>query len=267
MHPMLTIAIRAARDAGSVIVKAYGDPSKTKIEQKGSNDFVTNVDKEAEAAIIATIKKAYPEHTIIAEESGATNGADTDNQWIIDPLNGTTNFVKGVPHFAVSIALHTKGKAEVAVIYDPITDELFSAARGKGAQLNGYRLRTSSAKELAGTILATGFPYQMKHQQETYLNIFGSLFSECADMRRGGSPALDLAYVAAGRFDGFWSVGQKPWETAAGILIATESGAIVTDFAGGHDYFKSGNTIAAAPRVMKEMVAKIRPNLTESLTK
>ncbi|MFT5879503.1 MAG: myo-inositol-1(or 4)-monophosphatase [Moritella sp.] len=267
MHPMLTIAIRAARDAGNVIVKAYGDPSKTKVEQKGTNDFVTNVDKEAEQAIIATIKKAYPEHTIIAEESGATTGADTDYQWIIDPLNGTTNFVKGIPHFAVSVALHVKGKAEVAVIFDPICDELFTACRGKGAQLNGYRTRVSSAKELAGTILATTFPYKMKHQQETYLNIFGTLFSECVDMRRAGSPALDLAYVAAGRLDGYWGMGQKPWETAAGILIATESGAIVADFAGGHDYFKSGNTVAAAPRVLKDMLAKIRPNLTESLTK
>ena len=267
MHPMLTIAIRAARDAGNVIVKAYGDPSKTKVEQKGTNDFVTNVDKEAEAAIIATIKKAYPQHTIIAEESGATNGTDTDYQWIIDPLNGTTNFVKGIPHFAISIALHVKGKAEVAVVFDPICDELFTACRGKGAQLNGYRLRTGAAKDIAGTIIATGFPHKMKHQQEAYLNIFGALFSECADIRASGSPALNLAYLAAGRVDGFWSMGQQPWETAAGILIATESGAIVTDFAGGHEYFKSGNTVAAAPRVLKDMLAKIRPNLTMSLTK
>ncbi|KXO07502.1 Inositol-1-monophosphatase [Moritella sp. JT01] len=267
MHPMLTIAIRAARDAGNVIVKAYGDPGKTKVEQKGTNDFVTNVEKEAEAAIIATIKKAYPEHTIIAKESGATTGADTDYQWIIDPLNGHINFIKGIPHFAVSVALHVKGKAEVAVIFDAIGDEIFSACRGKGAQLNGFRLRAGSAKDLSGTVLATGFPHSMKHQQDTYMNIFGALFTECADIRASGCPALNLAYLAAGRIDGLWSMGQKPWETAAGNLIATESGAIVTDFAGGHDFFKSGNSVAASPRVLKDMLAKIRPNLTESLAK
>ncbi len=267
MHPMLTIAIRAARDAGNVIVKAYGDLDKVKAELKGTNDLVTNVDRDAESAIIAAIRRAYPEHTIIGEETGENPGADKDHQWIIDPLDGTTNFVKGIPHFAVSIALHVKGKAEVAVVYDPIRDELFSASRGKGAQLNGYRIRASAAKELTGTLLATGFPFKQKHQQETYLNIFGALFAECADMRRAGSAALDLAYVAAGRVDGFWEMGLKPWDTAAGVLLATESGAIVSDFAGGHDYFKSGNIVAGAPRVLRDILGKIRPNLTEALAK
>jgi len=215
---------------------------------------VTNVDREAEAAIIHTIKKSYPEHSIVAEESGEIAGTNPDYQWIIDPLDGTTNLVKGIPHFAVSIALRVKGKTEQAVVYDPIRDELFTATRGSGAQLNGYRIRVGKAKELAGTVLATGFPYKQKHHIESYLKMFQSMFIECADIRRSGSAALDLAYVAAGRVDGFWEIGLKPC-------------AIVTDFVGGHNYENSGNIVVANPRVLKEMLGKIREELPESLAK
>ncbi|RJG47601.1 inositol-1-monophosphatase [Motilimonas pumila] len=265
MHPMLNIAVRAARNAGDLIAKAYEQFDNVEVEQKGLNDFVTNLDKEAEQAIIYTIRKSYPDHSIIAEESGELEGADTDHQWVIDPLDGTTNFIKGIPHFAVSIALLVKGKIEQAVVYDPIRNELFTASRGAGAQLNGYRLRASNNKDINGAILATGFPFKQKHNLETYLSIFASLFADAGDMRRAGSAALDLAYVAAGRADGYFELGLKPWDFAAGELIAKEAGAIVTDFAGNHNYVKTGNLVAGNPKVVKTMLAKIRPHLTDAI--
>jgi len=267
MHPMLNIAIRASRVAGKVIVRAFEQADKIEIESKGTNDFVTNIDKDAEAAIIETIRKSYPEHTIIGEESGVLKGKGDDYQWIIDPLDGTTNFVKGIPHFAVSIALKVKGKLDQAVIYDPIRGELFSASRGKGAQLNNFKIRVKAHKELNGTILATGFPFKCKQHTEAYLNIFKSLFTKTADMRRAGSAALDLAYVAAGRVDGFFEIGLKPWDTAAGELLVIEAGGLVTDFTGGHNHASSGNVVAASPRLVKEILKDIRPHLGEALNK
>ena len=267
MHPMLNIAVRAARNAGNVIAKAYEQLEKVEVEQKGSNDFVTNVDKEAELAIINTIRKSYPDHCIVAEESGELAGSETDYQWVIDPLDGTTNFVRGIPHFAVSIALRVKGKTEQGVIFDPINNELYAATRGAGAQLSGYRIRTSNAKELKGTLLATGFPFKQKHHTESYMAIFSDVFTEAADVRRAGSAALDLAYVAAGRYDGFWELGLKPWDFAAGELIAKEAGAIVTDFAGNHEYLKSGNLVVGNPKIVKQLLSKIRPHLTESINR
>ncbi len=267
MHPMLNIAIRAARSAGQVIVKNFADPSKIETMQKAMNDFVTNVDREAENVIIQTIKKSYPDHSIVAEESGLTSGKDADYQWIIDPLDGTTNFVKGIPHFAVSIALRIKGRTEVGVVYDPIRDELFTASRGAGAQLNGHRIRCGNAKDLGGCVLATAFPHRHRHHYQSFLTMFNNIFQECADIRRAGTASLDLAYVAAGRMDGYWELGLKPWDLAAGELIAREAGAIVTDFAGGHNYDNSGNIVCGNPRVVKSMLAKIRDELPESLAK
>ncbi|MBB1272651.1 MULTISPECIES: inositol-1-monophosphatase [Psychromonas] len=258
MHPMLNIAIRAARNAGKVIVKGYENLESVEVEEKSLNDYVSSVDKEAELAIIGTLRKSYPDHSIIAEESGIDNGADTDHQWIIDPLDGTSNFIHGIPHFAVSIALKIKGRTEVGVVFDPIRNELFSAVRGQSAQINGYRTRTSTVPKLAGTLLATGFPFKQKYNLETYLNIFQDFFKDVADMRRGGSAALDLAYVAAGRMDGFWEFGLKPWDIAAGELLLKESGAMMTDFNGGNDYFKSGDVVAANPKLLKEMLTVIR---------
>ncbi|MEL0658903.1 MULTISPECIES: inositol-1-monophosphatase [Psychromonas] len=258
MHPMLNIAIRAARNAGKVIVKGYENLESVEVEEKSLNDYVSSVDKEAELAIIGTLRKSYPDHSIVAEESGIDNGADTDHQWIIDPLDGTTNFIHGIPHFAVSIALKIKGRTEVGVVFDPIRNELFSAVRGQSAQINGYRTRTSTVPKLAGTLLATGFPFKQKYNLETYLNIFQDFFTDVADMRRSGSAALDLAYVAAGRMDGFWEFGLKPWDIAAGELLLKESGAMMTDFNGGNDYFKSGDVVAANPKLLKEMLTVIR---------
>ncbi|MBY5992812.1 inositol-1-monophosphatase [Ferrimonas balearica] len=265
MHPMLNIAVRAARNAGNVIARAFEDLDKVEAEQKGLNDFVTNVDRDAERAIVATIQKAYPGHTIIGEECGTIVGEHDEFQWIIDPLDGTTNFMKGIPHFAVSVALQIKGKVEHGVIYDPIRNELFSASRGGGAQLNGYRVRVGNHRDLKGTILGTGFPFKQRQHIEPYLAIFNELFTDVADMRRAGSAALDLAYVAAGRQDGFWEIGLKPWDIAAGELMVREAGGLVSDFMGGHNQMTSGNVVAGAPKVTAAILNKMRPHLTESL--
>ena len=267
MHPMLNIAVRAARNAGNVIVRAFEQSDKVEVESKGSNDFVTNVDLSAEQAIIETIRKSYPEHAIVSEECGLVEGKDSDYQWIIDPLDGTTNFVKGIPHFAVSIALKVKGKLDQAVVYDPIRGELFTASRGKGAQLNGFRIRVKQHKDLAGTVLATGFPFKQKQHIDAYMNMFKGLFAKTSDMRRAGSAALDLAYVAAGRIDGYFEIGLKPWDTAAGELLVVEAGGLVTDFVGGHNHQQSGNIVAGSSRLLKEILKDLRPHLGESLNK
>ncbi|WP_313396777.1 inositol-1-monophosphatase [Atlantibacter hermannii] len=265
MHPMLNIAVRAARKAGNFIAKNYETPDAVETSQKGSNDFVTNVDKGAERIIIDTIRQSYLQHTIITEESGEHEGTDQDVQWIIDPLDGTTNFVKRLPHFSVSIAVRVKGRTEVAVVYDPMRNELFTAVRGQGAQLNGYRLRGSNARDLDGTILATGFPFKAKQHATTYINLVGKLFTQCADFRRTGSAALDLAYVAAGRVDGFFEINLKPWDFAGGELLVREAGGLVCDFTGGHNYITTGNLVAGNPRVVKAMLATMREELSDAL--
>ena len=265
MHPMLNIAVRAARKAGNLIAKYYETPDAVEASQKGSNDFVTNVDREAERLIIEIIRKSYPKHTIITEESGELAGEDQDVQWVIDPLDGTSNFIKRLPHFAVSIAVRIKGRTEVAVVYDPMRNELFTSSRGQGAQLNGYRLRGSIARDLDGTVLATGFPFKMKQHAAAYMNILTKLFTQCADFRRTGSAALDLAYVAAGRVDGYFEIGLKPWDFAAGELLVREAGGLVTDFTGNHGYMHSGNIVAGNPRVVKAMLSSMRDELSEAL--
>ena len=265
MHPMLNIAVRAARKAGNLIAKNYETPDAVEASQKGSNDFVTNVDRDAERLIIEVIRKSYPQHTIIGEESGELAAEDQDVQWIIDPLDGTTNFIKRLPHFAVSIAVRIKGRTEVAVVYDPMRNELFSAVRGQGAQLNGYRLRGSNARDLDGTILATGFPFKQKQHAATYMKLVSKLFTQCADFRRTGSAALDLCYVAAGRVDGYFEIGLKPWDFAGGELIAREAGALVTDFTGGHGFMTTGNIVAGNPRVVKALLASMRDELSDAL--
>ncbi|MGO1296643.1 MAG: inositol-1-monophosphatase [Vibrio sp.] len=267
MHPMLNIAIRAARKAGNHIAKSLENAEKIETTQKGINDFVTNVDKEAEAMIIHTIQSSYPEHCIVAEESGLIEGKDKDVQWIIDPLDGTTNFVKGIPHFAVSIAVRMKGKTEVACVYDPMLNELFTAQRGSGAQLNNARIRVKQIKDLQGAILATGFPFKQKQHSESFMKILSSLFVECADFRRTGSAALDLCYVAANRVEGYFELGLKPWDLAAGDLIAREAGVILTDFAGGTDYLKSGNVVASSARGVKTIIKHIRENANDAILK
>jgi myo-inositol-1(or 4)-monophosphatase len=265
MHPMLNIAVRAARSAGNVVVRAFEQQDKIEVSAKGTNDLVSNIDKKAEEIIIETIRKSYPKHSIISEECGYLKGEDDDFQWVIDPLDGTTNFIKGIPHFAVSIALKVKGKLEQAVVFDPIRGELFTASRGKGTQLNGCRVRVKAHKELNSTIIATGFPFKCKHHMDAYMGMFTNILTKAADLRRAGSAALDLAYVAAGRLDGYWEIGLKPWDSAAGELLIIEAGGLVTDFVGGHNHVKSGNTVAASPRLLKEILTEIRPHLGNAL--
>jgi len=267
MHPMLNIAVRAARSAGNIIARASGQLDMVQTTQKGTNDFVTNVDKEAEQAIVQILRKSYPDHDIVAEEGGEYGSNNSDYQWVIDPLDGTANFIKGIPHYAVSIALRYRGKLDQAVIFDPLRGEVFTASRGGGAQLNGRRIRVSNANDLGGTILATGFPFKHKHHLDAYTECFKSMLITAADMRRTGSAALDLAYVAAGRVDGFWEIGLKPWDFAAGELILREAGGLVSDFVGGNNHLKSGNIVAANPKVLAAMLKTMRPHLTDSLMK
>lgn len=257
MHPMLNIAVRAARTAGNVIARGFENRSDLMMEVKGENDFVTRIDKEAEEAIINKIKQSYPEHSFIGEEGGIVEGDDT-YKWIIDPLDGTTNFIKGIPHFAVSIALIYKGRLDQAVVFDPIRGELFTASKGGGAQLNGFRIRGSNGKDLKNTILATGFPFKAKETSPEFMNSFSNIFQQCGDVRRCGSAALDLAYVAAGRYDGYWERGIKPWDIAAGELLVRESGGLVTDFTGGNDPMHKGEIVAGSPKVVQALVKHLK---------
>ena len=252
MHPMLNIAIRAARTAGDSIVREMDRTRDISIETKGQNDFVTEVDKNAEGIIISVIKNAYPEHAFLAEESGQEG--ENDYLWIIDPLDGTTNFLHGFPHFSVSIALQNKGVLEQAVIYDPLKQELFTASKGKGAQLNNRKIRVSIKKTLDGALLGTGFPYNNKSVMQQFIESYKNLFPNVAGIRRAGVASLDLAYVACGRLDGFWEFNLRPWDIAAGALIIQEAGGINAELTGGADYMKTGNIISANPKMIKAML-------------
>ena len=263
MQPMLNIAVRAARAAGDIIVRNMDRLDRIKVVTKQNNDFVSSVDHMAEEEIIATIKHAYPDHGILAEESGK-QAEDADFQWIIDPLDGTTNFLHGFPQFAVSIALQYKGRLEVGVIYDPISQELFTASRGNGAMLNDKKIRVTSHKGLENALLGTGFPYYDQSYLDTYLATLKELMQKTAGIRRPGSAALDLAWLAAGRIDGFWEFNLKAWDIAAGALIVREAGGIVSDFENKGDYLKSGDIIAAAPKVFPDMIRVIQQKITDS---
>ena len=264
MHPMLNIATAAAREAGKIILRNTDKLDRLKIEVKAQNDFVSQVDLKAEEVILETLQKAYPDHGIIAEESGKQNEG-SEYQWIIDPLDGTTNFLHGFPQYAVSIGLQYKGRMEIAVIYDPVKNELFTAARGDGAQLNGRRLRVSPQKGLKGALLGTGFPFKQPQHLDTYLETFKAVHPEAAGIRRAGSAALDLAYVAAGRLDGFWEIGLNSWDMAAGVLLVREAGGIVTDFSGEGNYLQTGNVVAAASMVYPALYEAIKPHLGDDL--
>jgi myo-inositol-1(or 4)-monophosphatase len=264
MHPTVNIAVKAARNAGNIILRHVDNRDRLTVSEKAHNDFVSEVDHMAEQEIIAVIRKAYPEHAILAEEGGEQSG-DGEHQWIIDPLDGTTNFLHGFPQFAVSIALRSRGRLEHAVVYDPLSQELFTASRGSGAMLNNRRIRVSNARSLEGALLGTGFPFKQPQHLDSYLQTFKALHPQAAGIRRAGSAALDLAYVAAARLDGFWEIGLKPWDMAAGILLIQEAGGLVGDFSGGHEFMTSGNIIAGNPRLFKLIAQTIRPHLSETL--
>ncbi len=267
MHALLNIATQAARKAGERILNHMEHIDQLNVEHKGKNDYVSEVDKDAENTIIQTILKYYPDHEILAEESGSASSNDkaSDTRWIIDPLDGTTNFLHQFPQFCVSIAVEVKGKLEHAAIYDPTRDEMFTASRGQGAAINNHRIRVSEQKTLDNALLATGFPYHDFSYLDAYLESFKAFMTSTAGIRRPGSAALDLAYVACGRVDGFWEMNLKPWDIAAGALIVKEAGGLATDFQGGSDFLKSGNIMATNPKLYKEMAQVIGKTIPKDL--
>lgn len=256
MHPMLNIAVKAARRAGAIINRATQDLDLLTVQRKGNHDYVSEVDKMAEQAIVETLLEAYPEHAILAEEGGAQGKSEAQSEylWIIDPLDGTTNFLHGFPQFAVSIGLQHKGVLTQAVVFDPTRNELYTATRGRGAYLNDRRLRVSKQIRLEDALIGTGFPYRDFSGLEAYLKIFQELITKAAGVRRPGAASLDLAYVAAGRYDGFWEAGLKSWDMAAGMLLIQEAGGLVTDFEGGENVLGSGNIVCGTPKVFAQLL-------------
>jgi myo-inositol-1(or 4)-monophosphatase len=264
MHAMLNIAIRAARAAGDIMVRYVDRVDALAVDSKGENDFVTEVDRQAEQAIINTIRKAYPSHGILAEESGRTDGDEF--VWIIDPLDGTTNFLHGFPQFAVSIAVRHKQRLEHGVVFDPLRQELFTTTRGAGAQLNERRIRVGKRAGLQGALIGTGFPFRSLAALDEYLGVLRVVIEKTAGIRRAGSAALDLAWVAAGRLDGFWEFKLNTWDLAAGALLIKEAGGIVSSPGGGaQSWLDSGNIVAGNPKVLKELLRLMQPHLSDEL--
>jgi len=260
MHPMLTIAVKAARRAGNIINRGARDLDLLTVTAKGPKDFVSEVDRAAEAAIVDTLHAAYPDHAILAEEGTSRDkNANADYTWIIDPLDGTTNFLHGFPQYCVSIALSHKGTITQGVIYDPVRNDLFTASRGRGAFLNDRRIRVSKRQHLRDCLIGTGFPFRDGTNLDTYLAMMRSMTQQAAGLRRPGAAALDLAYVAAGYYDGFFEIGLNPWDVAAGSLLVLEAGGLIGDLAGEGDYVYGGEVIAATPRIFAQMVKILAP--------
>ncbi len=260
LHPMLNIAVRAARAAGAIINRAALDIERLQVQTKSPRDFVTEVDLASERAIIDVLLEAYPDHSILAEESGRTRGArDSDYQWIIDPLDGTTNFIHGLPTYAVSIGLAHRGQVVQAVVYDPARNDLFYASKGRGAFLNDRRLRVSRRSRLADALVGTGFPFRKGDNFQRYLEMFEQVMPRCAGLRRPGAAALDLCYVAAGWYDGFFEIGLQPWDLAAGSLLVTEAGGLIGNFTGEADYLHQHEVVAGTPRIYGQLVQMLAP--------
>ena len=269
MQPMLNIALRAARSAGELILRSTERLDVISVSEKDAKDYVTEIDRAAEQLIVTALRKAYPNHGILGEEGGLSEGSGegADYLWIIDPLDGTTNFVRGVPHYAVSIACKYRGRLEHAVVLDPVRQEEFTASRGRGAALNGRRLRVGSRKSLEGALLGTGFPFRdgQMDNLDAYLGMFRNLVGQTAGIRRAGAASLDLAYVAAGRYDAFWEFGLSEWDMAAGALLIQEAGGLVSDFTGDHDFLQKGQIVAGNTKCFKAVLTAIQPHLTPSL--
>ena len=252
---MLNVAVKAARAAGAIINRAALDVEAVRISQKQVNDFVTEVDQNSERVIIETLLTAYPDHGILAEESGSTHGnPNADHIWIIDPLDGTTNFIHGFPVYCVSIALQVRGKLEQAVVFDPTRNDLFTASKGRGAFLNDRRIRVSKRTRLNECLLSTGFPFRPEDDFDKYLRLMGDVMQRTAGLRRPGAAALDLAYVAAGFSDGFFETGLQPWDMAAGALLITEAGGLVGNFTGDANFLEQKECLAANPRIYAQLV-------------
>jgi myo-inositol-1(or 4)-monophosphatase len=260
LHPMLNIAIKAARSAGSIINRAALDLEVLKIGTKGPNDYVSEVDRAAEDIIIQTLLEAYPGHGILAEESGREHGArNSEYVWIIDPLDGTTNFLHGFPVYAVSIALAFRGQVQQAVVYDPTRNDLFFASKGRGAFLNDRRLRVSKRLRLSDSLIGTGFPFRKGDNFKRYVKMFEEVMQNCAGLRRPGAAALDLCYVAAGYYDGFFETGLSPWDVAAGSLMVMEAGGLIGNFTGESDYLYQREVVAGNPKVYGQLVTLLAP--------
>ena len=264
-RPHVTIAARAARSAGNIILRYMNRIDGLNIVEKQQLDFVSEVDKLAEAEIIKELRRAYPDHSILAEESGVTGKGPL--QWVIDPLDGTHNYLRGIPHFSVSIALLDRGVPVHAVVFDPLRDELYTASKGDGAFINDRRMRVSKRENLGGAMIATGFPFRQREHLNAQMDITRALLGQAEDIRRSGSAALDLAYVAAGRYDGFFEIGLKPWDLAAGVLLVHEAGGRYCDFAGRDGIPASGNIVAGNLNVAKAMVDAIGQQATPALLK
>ena len=263
---MLNTAVKAARRAGGIIIRASQNLDLLHVSRKSHSDFVSEVDSNAEDEIIKILLENYPKHSILAEESGAIGDQNEyEYQWIIDPLDGTTNFLHGFPQYSVSIALKHRGVLTHAVVYDPTGNELFTASRGRGAYLNDRRLRVSKRIQLSECLIGTGIPFRDLTHMDSYLSILKDIMPRVAGIRRPGSAALDLAYVAAGRYDGFWEIGLAPWDMAAGCLLITEAGGLVGDLEGNETYLESGNIIAGNPKIFGQLLQVIAPHLTKEL--
>ena len=260
LHPMLNIAIKAARAAGAIINRASLDLERLQVSTKAPNDFVTEVDHAAETAIIDTLLGAYPGHGILAEESGSSRGArDSEYVWIIDPLDGTTNFIHGLPTYAVSIGLAFRNQMQQAVVYDPARNDLFYATKGRGAYLNDKRLRVSRRSRMADALIGTGFPFRKGDDLGRYLHMMETVMKVCAGMRRPGAAALDLCYVAAGWYDGFFETGLSPWDVAAGSLLVTEAGGLIGNFTGEADFLHQREIVAGNPKIYAQLVQLLAP--------
>jgi myo-inositol-1(or 4)-monophosphatase len=253
MHPMLNTAVKAARKAATIITRASFDVDKLHIRTKRQNDFVSEVDEAAEHAIISVLREAYPSHGFLAEESGEQD-PNAEYVWCIDPLDGTTNFLHGMPQYCISIALLQKGAPTQAVVFDPNRNELFTASKGAGAYLNDRRIRVSKLDRIENALMGTGFPFKEIGGIDDYLRMLKNVMTTCSGVRRPGAAALDLAYVAAGRYDGFWEIGLSPWDMAAGALLVREAGGLVGDLSGGETYLKSGRIVAANAKLFASLL-------------
>ncbi len=251
MHPLITIGIRAARKAGDYIIRNMDRIHDIQIQEKNLNDFVSEIDRHSERIIVDTIHNSYPDHAILAEESGPQG--DSEIQWIIDPLDGTTNYLHGFPQFAISIAIKQKEQINHAIVYDPLKQELFTATRGEGALLDNRKIRVSKRKHLYGALLGTGFPFGESLDMDTFIKTFRAIFPMTAGIRRAGAASLDLAYVACGRLDGYWEYGLKQWDIAAGALLVQEAGGIVSGIAKGESFLSTGNILCGNPEIYKEI--------------
>ena len=260
--------IKAARRASQIINRASHDLEHIKVTTKQHADFVTEVDKAAEAAIIDVLREAYPDYGILAEESGLAGGTGggSDYQWIIDPLDGTTNFIHGVPQYSVALALAYRGQVNQALVYDTLRNEMFTASKGGGAFLNERRIRVSKCLKLDDALMGTGFPYRVFDHVDAYMGMLKEFSQRSAGIRRMGSAALDLAYVACGRFDAFWEFGLMPWDMAAGSLLISEAGGLVSDLSGGDDYLQTGNIVAGTPKVFSQVLQVVDSFRSSRLT-